>query len=304
MPRALPKPLNDPAEILKMVDRINKSDDNLGDLCIWAAERIEISPKKLQELLKTRGIDEWAPVSIRKKTAARKALSVIRPQLESGDLKVLVRKVMEDENYVRYAIVDEQKDLVRTDLDFSTRNQVLFNKEAGLITFTGDEIPQIVELYEYLCDVYTSREILLMTRNIILGHGAIPMRDGSGMYFLPSSMSHITKALKGLYNEDLHQTYGKSFFRAFGIAASKTNKAEIVKTATADVMEGLQEAEKELREALTNDNVRPSTLERMVERYKMVTAKADMYKQLLNLKMEEIDDKVSETESLVRKVLL
>lgn len=294
MPRHFPRPLNDPKAIDDLLSRQRfDADKTLGDLVNWNIDALEITPDDLTAFLKRRGIEKWSPVDIRPKTAARKAITQVRKDLEQGDLKVLVRRVRENEEEVRYALVDELADRDNATLDYNTRNQAIFNKDAGTLAFTVEPIEEIQERFQHLCGVYTQREANRMIQNIVQGHGGIPMKDGSGMWFMPVAVRHITDALKSLVIEDLlgdERFKGKGFFRVWGILNNEENKEGISKVFEDDIKWELAEAREALLKVVNADTSRPASMRHALDRYKTTAGKARMYQRLLSINLEEIEE--------------
>jgi hypothetical protein len=307
MPRHLPRPLTNHEDITRRVSesmRRMRSEHSIGDLLMWKIDNAEISRADLETLLAKRGIsNEWMPTEIRSKVAARKAISKVRKDLEEGTLKVLVRKIRETDKEVRYALIDEAADTDAARLDYSERNQVIFNKTDATIEFKGDEIDEIQEKFLYYSTIYTQREILMLIENIVMRWGGIPMNDGSGMYFMPVAVRDITDALYGLLNEDLNGTYGKSFLRPLGITNKEEDKREMGEVVRSNVTDELLAAREKLDELLEKEVPTPQSIRFALERYKLAAGKASMYKQLLAINLDEIEESITEGQAKLAMLL-
>lgn len=298
-----PQPLADASVVERLISRTRQG-ATIGDLVSFDASNIEIPPEDLKKLLESRGIQDWQPVEIRQKTAMRKALTLIRPKLESGDLKMIVRKVVEDEDELIYAFVGEEVDYVNVDLDYATRNQVIFNKKTGEVNFTKEEVPEVRSMYEYLCTVYTRRELVYMTKKILRAYGGILMKSSGGMWFVPSTVKHIVDELRGLYMDDINGTYGKSWFRAMGIVDDEDSRATMGEALMDEIGTELEEAESALQSILNNESSRASTIMHSVNRFKVAKGKAEMYATLLQINLSDIEKKVDEASKLATEVLM
>jgi hypothetical protein len=314
MPRHLPKPLANRADVETLIKKNRSRDNSIGDLCLWTISEIEISPEKLDEMLEMNGISaDWAPVSNRPKTVVRKALTRIRPLLEdrNNNLHVLVRRVAETENHLRYGLVNEVADDKAFDLDYSMSNQVIFDKHSGELTFTGKVVPQIMDEYNRLLGVFTSREVLKMTQNIVLGYGGLPMRDGSGMFFLPYGMREVTEALRNMFNVEF-QPYlergGVSFFRALGVTGDVESREEMGAIALADInpeIDGIISSIKDAQgRVMDTGDVSSLTLTSLTQKYKIAYSRLSMYKQLLEMNTEEAERKLEEAQTAMNALLL
>jgi hypothetical protein len=305
MPRHLKKPLSDPkflADVEKNIREARRS-HTIGDLIMWRIDRAEVSPEDLEKLLAKRGLKDFLPTPIRGKVAARKAIAGVRKDLEEGNLKVLMRKIRDNDTEVRYALVDEEADTEAAALDYSERNQVIFNKVDATITFKGEPIPEILEQYDYYNKTYTQRELLIMVENVVHHHGGLRMNDGSGMWFMPVAVQHITDALKEFLNHDVHDNHGKAFFRALGITDSERDRTEMGNIVQSDLMIELEDAQEKLDEILSKDEPGRHSMKFALDRYKIAAGRAKMYKDLLSISLEEIEEEIAKGQRKLEKLL-
>lgn len=293
MPRKLNKPLADESFITKVLNRTRLRSNVLGDLCSFDLNGVEIPPDKLKTLLDKHGLKDWAPVPIRRRTAARKAITRIRPTLESGELRVIVRPVHTNEpNVVRYAIVDETVDSNALDLDFSTRNQVVFRTDTGTLEFTGDVVPEILDMFDYLCTVYTDAEVKLMVKNIVTVHGCIWMNDMSGYFFMPHPLKDRVDSLVGLFRDLQEYTNQSCYFRPIAIMDDAENRSAMGEALIADITVELKDATDALDNAMDNESKKG--LNAALQRFKVANGKAKLYKDMLSLNMDGITEQITE----------
>jgi len=297
MPRHLKQPMQDTAFLDKVIARTRAKGDSLGDLCRFEVQSLEIVPEKLFELLKKHKLGDWAPVQIRKKTAARKAITRIRKTLEdpSNDLRVIVRPVhTAEEDVIRYAIIDETTDSDNNDLDFTTRNQVIFRKDTGTIEFTKETVTSILQEFEYLCSVYTEAEINLMVRNIVDSHACIWLRDGSGMFFMPEALRGVVDAMVELFTTLRNDHGAKCYFRPMAILDDDENRKNLGEALLSEIALELQEANAALDKAAEDDNKR--AIAPALTRFSIANNKAKLYKEMLEINVREIEKSVTAAE--------
>lgn len=310
MPRKLPQ--MDEKEVQKMIDRTRHLGNSLGDLILFTAQDVEITPEDLKGHLKTRiGNEAWLPVDIKKKTAARKAITRIRSDLEGGALKVIVRPVpTHNDNEVRYAIVGETSDRNRAELDYNTMNQVVLDKAQGALSFTGQDMPEIRRLFDKYCSVYTSQEVLHMTKNIMSKHYAIRLNDGTGMFFMPGSVRSVTDGLMALFNIDLSSgiyaggPQHKVIFRPIGVLNDAESRESMGNIFKSDISFDLAQAKEQLEKAMSHDKPHGLTIKSAVERYRLAKSKAEMYQILLQTNLQEIITEIDEAKKKADALLL
>lgn len=294
MPRNLEQPLMEQSFLDQLLSRTREREMVLGDLCKFEVKDLEIAPTDLFDMLKKYGLEKWTPVDIRPKTAARKAVTRVRKMLEDpeSDLRVIVRPVhTKEQDVVRYAIIDEQTDHGELDLDFTTRNQVVFRKDTDSIEFTKEEVPEILQQFDYLCSVYTDAEIGRMVHNIVTNHGVLWMQDRSGMFFVPHLLKEkLADPLIALFNE-FREASEQSYFRAISIMDDAENRATMGEALIADITVELNEATRALDHAVGEESTR--SMNAALNRFKIASGKAKLYEDMLQLNLRDIQERVN-----------
>ena len=295
MPRHLEQPLADNNYLEQLIRRSRERSNVLGDLCRFEMEGVEIEPAELFDMLKKHKLEKWSPVPIRRKTAARKAITRIKPLLEDpdNDLKIIVRPVKTHEaNVTRYAIIDEVTDQQALDLDFSTRNQVVFRSDTGTIEFTQDNVPEIIDMFNHLCSVYTDAEISHMVKNVVDVHGCIWMRDNSGMFFMGHPQKKVVDSLLAIFDELRPLTDRYCYFRPIGILDDAQNRAVMGEALITDIKMALNDATESLDQSIKSSSKRG--LEGSIKRFQVAQAKAQLYKDMLEININDITKQVQE----------
>lgn len=290
MARSLKQPLMNDGFVNQAIARSRERSQTLGDLCKFDLMSVDITPEELFKKLDDLGFEDWSPVPIRKKTAARKAITRIKHILEDpgNDLKVMARRVPTSEpDVIRYAIVDERVDNQRRDLDYSTRNQVIFRVDTGALEFTGDTIEPLLEMYDYLCGVYTETEITRMVKNIVDTHGCIWMHDKSGMFFMGRGHKGTVDSLVKLFKFLGELTDDTCYFRPISILDDAENRATMGEALVADISLELGEATEMLDRAVDEESAK--SLTHALKRFKIAKGKAAMYQSMLQINMDGIE---------------
>lgn len=310
MPRKLQQPLADKDHINKLLKRAREKTDSLGDICRFDVQNLEIPPETLHKLLKEHKLEGWEPADIRKKTAARKAITRIRATLEDpeNDLRVIVRPVHTQEtDVVRYAIIDETVDEDNADLDFTTRNQVIFRKDTGTIEFTKDTVDSIIAEFEYLCSVYTDPEVTLMVKNIVGNHGCVWLKDGSGMFFMPFEMRDTVDSLVGLFEEFREIQVAKTgkpsrtYFRPIAIMNDPENRKVMGEALISEIKEELHEANAALDNAANEGTKR--SIAPALSRFNIANNKAKLYRDILEINIKDIEGEVKVAEARAAELI-
>jgi len=307
----LETPLATKSYIDALLNRTRQRENVLGDLCRFEISGVEIDPVTLTALLKKYNLENWRPVTIRAKSAARKAITRIRPKLEDpeNDLRVIVRPVHTDEPEVtRYAIVNEATDRARQDLDFSTWNQVVFRSDLGTMEFTGTPVQEIIDEFNYLCSVYTDRELKLMINNIIEKHGVIHMADNTGMFFMPHTHKPMVDSLVSLVDDmknASNSTPTLCYFRPIAIMDDAKNRAIMGDALVAELVSGLDEAKHMLEDSMGSESSRKRKIgmAAALKKFSEAQGKARLYKDMLQVNLEAIEARIQEAQTQASTII-
>jgi hypothetical protein len=282
MGRRLPQPMADESLVQALLER-TRGGATLGDLITFGVSGVEITPEALRELLLKRGIESWYPVDIKPQTAARKAIGAFKPAIERSNIKVMVRTAHEDASEIRYTIVGERRSASEKNVRYSQVNQVIFDKRTGDLSFTGEPIEPILKLYERLCQVYTSRELVLMTKNILRGYGGLPLKVAGGLWFLPAVGKDLSDALRTFYNKDLG-ALGNAHFRTIGVQSGDDARG-ILGSA---IYQELDQEVREILEAVRNATKRGNAnqLSGLRQRIRIVQGKAEIYRPIVDMDLD------------------
>lgn len=291
MSRRLPTPLADETVVQALLQRTRAS-STIGDLLLFGASSLEIPPEELRRMLEERGVEEWRPVDIKPQVAARKAITLFRPALERGDLKVLVRKAWEDPQQIRYALVGEARQAATRDLAYDTLTQIVFDKKDGTLSFTRGEVPELVAIYEALCAVYTQREVLAMAKQIMRGFGGVHLKAHGTMWFMPASARGIVDGLRELFNHDL-QPYGSAWFRALGVRDDDDSRAALGALIQEDFDEELKSALGALKDSVKRGK-RVGGISYTINRLRALKGRAAVYDGLVQLDADWLDSVIDE----------
>lgn len=309
----LQQPLDSEAHLKKILRRSRERSPSLGDICKFDVSGVEIMPSELLRLLQEVGFEDWQPVDINKRKAAKKAITRMKHLLEdpANDLKVMVRRVPTIEtNVTRYALIDESPDGTGLDLDYSTRNQVIFRENTNTIEFTRDVNEDILQEFEYMCSVYTDSEIALMVRNIVTNYGCVWFRDNSGMFFMPHPYKDIVDSLVKLFDGLQDMTDDTCYFRPIAIMNDEENRAAMGEALIADISLELEDAFTLLDKIASQDEPvqkgkRPrKTLGAALKKFKIAKGKADIYKEMLQINLTDITTRIDEANKKANEILM
>ncbi len=296
--RRLDQPLINDDYVTQLIRRSRERTHTLGDICKWDIQGVEIPPDELFALLTKYGLERWTPVQINPKTAARKAITRVKDMLEDpgSDIKILSRRVPTLEtDVIRYAIIEESVDLARLDLDYSTLNQLVFRSDTNTIEFTGDTIPEIVDMFDYLCSVYTDVELNLMISNIVNNHGCIWMNDRSGMFFMGHPHKELVDRLLLVFEDLRERTKKACYFRPLALLDDEENRNTMGEALIADIGAELQDATEYLDRAISDESKK--TLNAALARFRIAKSKAQLYQDMLNINMTGIIARVDDADA-------
>ena len=259
----------------------------LGHLVWWDAESVQIEASKFRELWIESGLQNSLCVEVRSRTALVKALK----ELEKGKL---IRRIVDDESQLVYAIVREDIDSVKRDVEYEKENRVIYDKFTKELEFkVSGSIPDSIRAqFEQYESQYTTREVRKIVTRTIKYYGAITVRRSGGIYFMPGH----TKQLNALFHV-FKSLPGSCDFVALGIPDDQVYKDQLLDAAKKELLGDFGRAEgmnKKMLHLVEQGRVRPKSLETRLTTLGVLQKKVLQY-QKIGLDINEFEGKLKKS---------
>jgi hypothetical protein len=302
----------------------------IGYTVFWRLSGIRVSHPNLERALQATGFDKYLPVPPTPRVALRRALAewikakqrIARTlQLQQDDedqdtndghrSRTLIRIINRaGSEHLFYALVAEDIDFSALGLSYGTALRILLHKKTGEMICTTDaegvidaqrESQQITnELAPYwrqYRDLFISRDLSQMMREIIDGMNAVSLRQSGGVYFVPASERDSLLRLRQLIADIPRVVDRDPFVCALGVPNAVDAKRGLSNAVHAGLLDEINSLRGELgRMSESGDRVREKTIAQRLVVYKRLKAKAEMYQDLLGIRQDQVRAGVAELE--------
>ncbi len=187
-------------------------------------------------------------------------------------------------------------------LSYGTALRILLNKKTGEMICTTDaegvidaqrESQQVTdELAPYWSqyrDLFISRDLSEMMREIVDGMNAVSLRQTGGVYFVPASERDSLFRLRQLIGGIPQVADHDPFVCALGVPDAVEAKRGLSKAVHAGLLDEINSLRGDLgRLSESGDRLREKTIAQRLVIYKRLKAKAEMYQELLGMRQDEV----------------
>jgi hypothetical protein len=266
----------------------------VGYTVFWRLTGIRVSHPDLEHALKATGFEKYLPDPPTPRVALRRALTewikakhqIARsPQLQRDDdeqdgnngirRRTLIRVINRaGSEHLVYALVAEDVDFSVLGLSYGTALRILLHKKTGEMICTTDAegvidaqresrrvTDELAPYWRQYQDLFISRDLSQMMREIVNGMSAVSLRREGGLYFVPASERDSLLRLRQLITGIPQVVEQDPFVCALGVPDAVEAKRSLL---------------------------REKTITQRLVIYKRLKAKAEMYQDLLGMQQDQV----------------
>lgn len=271
----------------------------LGAMVYWSFSDVDIPAQELQDAFEEHGIEYRLP-NVTGRRALTKALTI----LKKAQKEKMIEKILEDEDQVVYAVLDKEVDRDRMELEVENLNAVIFNKATQDLEFkfSGDAVSeQVKELFQELQGTYNAEDMRRLVKRYVTKLGCIMLRERGGVYFVPVTQLKEVERLSKMVDA----TFRDSHVSFLGIVDTERTQQTVGRDFKREMLADVETAAQELVNLLdTNEEVRASTLQVRLDRYRFMHDKIEVYSELLRTDAKKIDTRVRKMEKVVAELMI
>jgi len=288
-----------------IVTRIN-AQEVFGDVCWWSLENITITQPELAALFARHGLSEryLPPVAPDHATFRQAIAAHVNNRRKKGRVSsLLLRPVLENEDEIIYAVVDETVIEEQETLAHNVPHRIVFKKATGKVslrdgaTVLGKQVKDWYEAHVGRLNTTDLRRALV--KAIVQHMGGICLRArGGGLYFVPASAGKDLRCLQKVVEE---WGPGETDFGVLEQARSERNKAQL----SSDVRRSLDQEVKDLIEEVKAWNEkapRHDTMQRRLGEYKGLKDRVLFFQNLLGITVDDLNLSLAELEAQVKGI--
>src|SRR5262245_58469872 len=294
----------------------------VGYAVFWRLTGIRVSHLDLEQALQATGFEKYLPDPPTPRVALRRALaewikakqqiarSLQRQKDDEEDegnggvrRRTLIRVINRaGSEHLVYALVAEDIDFSLLGLTYGTALRILLHNKTGEMICTTDAegvidaqresrrvTDELAPYWRQYRDLFISRDLSEMMRELINGMNAVSLRQAGGIYFVPAGERDSLLRLRQLI-ADIPQAPGLDpFVCALGVPDAVEAKRGLSKAVHAGLLDEINSLRGDLcRLSESSDRLREKTIAQRLVIYKRLKAKAEMYQELLGMRQDQV----------------
>jgi hypothetical protein len=294
----------------------------VGYTVFWRLTGIRVSHHDLEQALKATGFEKYLPDPPTPRVALRRALAewiktkqqIARSlQLQQDDeehegndgvrRRTLIRVINRaGSEQLVYALVAEDVDFSVLGLSYGTALRILLHKKTGEMICTTDAegvidaqresrrvTDELAPYWQQYRDLFISRDLSQMMREIVNGMNAVSLRREGGLYFVPASERDSLYRLRQLISSIPQVAEHDPFVCTLGVPDAVEAKRSLSKAVHAGLLDEISSLQTDLgRLSESGDRLREKTIAQRLLIYKRLKAKAEMYQDLLGMQQDQV----------------
>ncbi len=310
----------------------------VGFTVFWRLAGIRVTHDQLTKALDQAGLHLFLPKPPTPRIALRRALErwiADRKRLMSGIQKELTDEQDESpvsneaqrmlirvinragSEHLVFALVAENIDFAALGLSYGTSLRILLHKKTGAMIVTTEAEGRIeaqhesqrlaAELTPYwdeYRDLHIARDLSEMMRAIIASLHATSLRQAGGVYFVPITERTPLNRLQTMVDALPRIPEIDPFVCALGIPDAKETKKGLAQAVHAGMMDEIASLRTDLEQiSESGSKVRAQTVAQRMLGFRRMRAKAELYRDLLDMQQEQVRAAIGELEGEARKLL-
>jgi hypothetical protein len=305
----------------------------VGYTVLWRLHGLRVNHDQLKDALDQAGFMQFLPdpptarKSLRRalqawvidRATAAQAQQVIAQQTNPDEAKRTLIRVINraGSEYLVFALVMEDVDYKALGLKYATDLRIQLHKKTGDMICTTQTIGKIDSYHESLQvaaqlrpywnefkDLHVATDLSETVRRIIDSLQATALRRAGGVYFVPQGKHDELGRLRQMVAGLPHQG-DKPFVCAFGVPDLHETKTQMTQALHASMLDEIAGLRADLRRLIAEGtDVRENTVITRLAEFKSVKAKAQVYADLLGLRLDKMRAEIEELETQAHRLLM
>lgn len=305
----------------------------VGYTVLWRLHGLRVKHDQLKDSLDRAGFPGFLPDPPTPRKSLRRALQAwvvararatqaqqVVAQHTSSDAaqRMLIRVINRaGSEHVVFALVMEDVDYNALGLNYATDLRIQLHKKTGQMICTTQTTGRIesyhesqrvsAELQPYwqeFKDLHIACDLSEMVRRIIDSLQATGLRRSGGVYFVPKGKRDELRRLREMV-AGLPHLEDQPFVCAFGVPDLQETKSQMTQVIHAGMIDEIGSLRANLRRLIAEGtNVREDTVITRLAEFQSVRAKAQVYADLLGLRLDRMRAEIGELETQARRLLI
>jgi len=274
-----------------------RGDQHLGDIAWWSLSDVRIDRTRLESIWTGAGLD---PLLLPEPTKAERALKTAARQAQLGRPDLLVRLGKDEEKEVVFAIVRERR-LADGSLEYFQEARVVLDRISATLSSDApghDVVRAIRSEYLELLHTHTADDVRRAVMRVLERCAAVTLREHGGVYWVPQPFAAELRRLQRAIEQ-----IGSSRVQLLPVHRSAEAENTLGEIAMGAIELELSSLKAEIDGFLASPPDRPSTLSRRFDTFESIRARAGLYRQVLRVEIDDLDERLSEMAKAVEGLL-
>ncbi|MBK9519682.1 MAG: hypothetical protein IPO09_20615 [Anaeromyxobacter sp.] len=281
----------------KLTTVLNKGGQHLGDLIWWTLAEARIDRSTLENIWSGA---QLAPEYLPDPPTAEKALKAAVREAAVGQPDRLIRLGKEDEAEIVFAVVRETK---HTDgsISYQQETRVILDRKVESVSsdIVGHDLAGVIATrFGELRSTHTADDVRRAMMKALDGCAAVTLRDHGGVYWVPAPYAETVRRLQGAIEK-----IGNSRVYLLPVHSSADANRTLGDAAKLAIEDELAALKAEVEGFLVSPPDRPSTLVRRLDAFEGLQARANLYRDVLQVHVADLETTLAELTSSVESLL-
>lgn len=267
----------------KLTTALNTGGQHLGDLIWWTLAEARIDRSTLENIWTGA---QLAPEYLPDPPTAEKALKAAVREAAVGQPDRLIRLGKEDEAEIIFAVVRETK---HTDgsITYAQETRVILDRKAECVSsdVPGHDLAGVIATrFGELRTTHTPDDVRRAMMKTLDGCAAVTLRDHGGVYWVPAPYAEAIRRLQGAIEK-----IGSSRVYLLPVHSSGDANRTLGDAAKLAIEDELAALKAEVEGFLASPPDRPSTLVRRLDAFEGLQARANLYRDVLQVHVADLE---------------
>ena len=281
----------------KLITVLNKGGQHLGDLIWWTLSDAKIDRSTLENIWTGAHL---APEYLPDPPTAEKALKAAVREAAVGQPDRLIRLGKEDEAEIVFAVVRETK---HTDgsISYQQETRVILDRKVESVSsdIVGHDLAGVISTrFGELRSTHTADDVRRAMMKALDGCAAVTLRDHGGVYWVPAPYAEIVRRLQGAIEK-----IGSSRVYLLPVHSSADANRTLGDAAKLAIEDELTKLKAEVDGFLLTPPDRPSTLVRRLDAFEVLKSRAELYRSVLSVTVDDLDSTLVSLTNSVEQLL-
>lgn len=272
-------------------------DWHLGDLVWWSLSDARVERTSLESIWAGAQLD---PAYLPELPTDEKALKIAVREKQVGLKEQLIRLGKQDEGEVVFGIVREHR-LPDGSLSYVQEARLSLDRKASVLVTDSprhEVAVGVVSAFRQLRHTHTADDIRRSMTRVLDSCSALTLRGHGGVYWVPAPHAQTARRLRQAIEQ-----IGSSRVHLLPVHRSREARKTLGEVAKGVIEQELDALKAEIDGFLAKPPERSSTLVRRFDAFDAIRSRAELYRQILRVQVDDLDVKLAEMTAAVESLL-